>query len=204
MTDIQTKRWYVLKVEGGYEIKVAVDLSEHEHRYESYLARAFTREVVGKSAFAIPRPKWSPYVFVAVDTARGQSCREVLEIMHVIDFVSLTPRMDDGHYTLNPTTVPESMIMGLRLDEYGDWHEAQKPPSRQRKCCYAPGDLVRVVAQGHVFGGYQGIVKDARPGSVNVELGDSKFPVRLDEEDIMLVTAFQARTAGAVGEARVA
>lgn len=200
MTDSQTKRWYVLKVEGGYEVKVATDLCEL--KYEAYVPKAFIREVVGKSAFAIPRPKWSPYVFVAVDTARGQSCRVARETLHVIDYVSLS--LDDARGYLNPSEIPETMILGLRMDEYGDWHEAQKPPSRQRKCCYAAGDLVRVVAQGHVFGGYQGIVKDARPGSVNVELGDSKFPVRLDEEDIMLVTAFQARTAGAVGEARAA
>lgn len=184
------KKWFVLKVEGGREVKVASDLCEQG--YEAYVPKAFDRQVIGRQAYPIPRPKWSPYVFVAIDSTLRQSCGVVRDTLHVIDFVSLA--LDGDGTSLNPSEIPAAMILGLQMDENIDWLEAGKPASRQRKCCYATGDLVRVVAQGHVFGGYQGVVKDSRPGSVNVELGDKKFPVRLDEEDIMLVTAARSGT----------
>lgn len=188
------KKWFVLKVEGGREVKVASDLCEQG--YEAYVPKAFDRQVIGRQAFPIPRPKWSPYVFVAVDPVRRQSCGIVRDTLHVIDFVSLTPTDDpDVGRVLNPSEIPAAMVLGLQMDENIDWLEASKPPSRARKCSYSEGDIVRVVEIGHPYESWEGRVKDARPGSVNIELGPNHFPVRVEEDHIMLVTAFQARTA---------
>lgn len=192
--DLRPKKWFVLKVEGGKEIKVASDLCEQG--YEAYVPKAFDRQVIGRQAFPIPRPKWPPYVFVAVDSRHRQSCGVVRDTLHVIDFVSLALTNDpQAGPVLNPSEIPAAMIQGLQMDENVDWLESAKPPSRARKCSYAEDDLVRIVAMDHPYEGWEGRVKDARPGAINVELGPNHFPVRIDEDDVMLVTAFQARTA---------
>jgi len=183
------KTWYVLKVEGGYELSVASDLCRHD--YKACVPKVFERRVVGREAYPIPYPKWSGYVFVCVCPKAGQNYRDVLATPHAIDFVSLA--FDKSECALNPSAISEEMIAGWAMDEHIDWHEATKPPSKARKCVYASGDKVRVIAIGHPYEGWEGTVKDARPGSANIYLGPNNFPVRVKEDDIMLVSVFQQR-----------
>lgn len=180
-----TKKWYAVIAQTHMDVRFARDLGERGH--ETHLAFTYSREKYGSKSWVEAKLLLSPYVWVCVDGSRGQSFDTVKQTYGYLDVVSLSL---NGDGELNATEIPEHVIRGLRFDQIEDFEAAMRRV-RRKESIWQIGDRIQVMGDDHPFVGYEGMVTKARAGSLIAEIGPQKIPIRLQDEDVMLVRPFE-------------
>lgn len=185
-----TRRWYAVIVQTHMDVRFARDLGERG--YETHVALTYSREKYGSKSWVEAALLLSPYVWVCVDASRRHadgrehSFDTVKQTYGYLGVVSLA-RDCEGDYQAN--AIPEEVIRGLRLDQIEDF-EAATRRVRRKESIWQAGDQIQVIGEEHPFVGYQGVVTKSRHGSLIAELGPQKLPIRLQDDDVMLVKPF--------------
>lgn len=184
-----TRKWYAVIVQTHMDIRFARDLGERGH--EIHVQWTFSREKHGSRSFVEPRLLLSPYVWVCVDDAMvkdglRQSFDAVKQTYGYLDVVSL--RLGDRD-ECHASEIPEAVVRGLRRAQIEDYEIATRRV-RRKESIWHEGDLIQVIGDGHPFMGYEGVVSQPRSSGAIVEIGPQKLPLRLDDDDMMLVKPF--------------
>lgn len=182
------RRWYCIVAEPNMDVRFARDLGERG--YETFLAHTYARERVGMRAVVVTKLRLSPYVWVGVNYGARQ---DFVTVKQTLGFSAAVSLRLSGDSDLNPSEVPECVIQGLRLDQIQDYEEAVRRV-RRKEAMYKEGDYIRVLAPD-IWAGLEGKVSAARPGSVIVELGPMRLPVRLSDDDVVLSQPFTRKSA---------
>jgi transcription antitermination factor NusG len=175
------RSWYCVRAHPGADVKLASDLSDQE--YETFLPLTFAKEMFGERSIAVPKLRFSPYVFVAVDHTR-QAFHPITETIGYDDVLSFRFGEVAGVRTAQPSIVPREVILGMRRDQDEDY-EAATRRVRKEESLYRPGDPIRVVLDG-AFKDREFKVDEARRGAVTVRC-EGGYPLRLKESDIVPV-----------------
>lgn len=168
------KLWYCVKAESGMDIRVYADF--WDQGYEALVAKMVVREIDAKGrTIAKLCPRYSPYVWVAVDYGRGQETRPLFDTLHVVDVLSFAKR-EGSELRKVPKSVPERTILGLLADEAMEWDMATRRV-RRKEIPFTAGQMITIPDLNFV-----GPVKEVRGSGVWVEING--WPWRVEPHQI--------------------